>query len=260
MNRWGKATLVLLLGLAVGACTAAPKKVASTSPIASSSPTAGPTISVQPAAATTRTMSVLGTGTVEVLPDVIIASMVVSAQRGTLQAATNRVLGFATKIADAVTSQGGNSADVSTVATNISIIQVGRNLNYRVAQTIQVRVQNNNMFDTTKLLGRIAGVVGTNTDSGISTTYVAQEDDPFYAQARKAAMDDAKAAAASWASLSGVKLGRIQSVTEVAASPASSPSNLSGGYGYQTPSDGSITINKGAFTFTVRVNVVYAIK
>ena len=256
MNRWGKAILIVGLGLAVGACTAAPKKVATTSPVSSPAPT--PIINVQPAAlpASTRTIAAVGSGTVTVTPDTVIGSMGVAVQRSTLAAATGKLASLVASVTRLVTANGGGSSDVAT--TGSSLYPNGTS-SFQVIDTLQVRIPNNDA--AMKLFAKIATTLGSYLQGGINTTLVSSDEDPFYTRARKAAIADAKDAAAAWAALAGVSLGRLQSVSEIAASEANAAqSYLGGGYGYQTPTDGSVTINKGAFTYTVRVSVVYEVK
>jgi len=255
MNRWGKAILIIGLGLAVGACTAAPKKVATTSPVGSPAPT--PIINVQPTVlpASTRTIAAVGSGTVTVTPDTVIGSMGVAVQRSTLAAATGKLASLIASVTRIVVANGGSSSDVSTTGSSLYPYNTS---SFQVADNVQVRLPNND--SAMKLFARIGTTLGSYLQGGINTTLVSSDEDPFYAQARKAAIADAKEAASAWAALAGVSLGRLQSVSEIAATANAAQSYLGGGYGYQTPTDGSITINKGAFTYTVRVSVVYEVK
>ena len=258
MNRWGKAILVVGLGLAVGACTAAPKKVAATSPIVVSSPAAAPIINVEPTVlpATTRSIGAVGTGTVSVVPDTLIGAFVIAAQRSTLAAASGKVSSLIASVRRMVVTNGGRSTDVSATGSSLYPYTTS---SFSVADNVQVRLQNNDA--AMKFLAKIGTTLGTYMQGGINTTLVSSDEDPYYAQARKAAIADAKEAASAWATLVGMTLGRLQSVSEVAPSFANGPTTyLSGGYGYQTPTDGSVTVNKGAFTYTVRVSVVYEVK
>jgi uncharacterized protein len=257
MNRWGKAVLIVNLGLAVGACTAAPKKVATTSPVTSSSPAPAPVINVQPTVipASTRTIAALGTGTVTVQPDTVIGSLGVAVQRSTLAAASGKLASLVASVKRVVAAGGGRSADVSITGSSLYPTTP---TSFQVAEIIQVRLPNNDA--AMRLFATIGATLGSYLQGGINTTLVSSDEDPFYAQARKAAIADAKEAAAAWAALAGVSLGRLQSVSEIAPVAANGATGLGGGYGYGTPSDGSVTINKGAFTYTVRVSVVYEVK
>ena len=262
MSRWGKVAIVSILAVAVGACTAAPRKVATTTPVTSSSPAPTPIINVQPTvvpASATRSISALGTGTITVRPDTLIGSLSVSITRGTLSTAMSRLTALVGSVSRIVVANGGRATDVSTTGSNLYVYQNGSRTNYQVSQNVLVRVPNNDA--AMRLLAKIASALGTNLQGGINTTLVSSDEDPFYAQARKAAIADAKEAAAAWASLEGVSLGRLLSVSEIAPSASNSPTSyLGGGYGYQTPTDVSVTINKGAFTYSVRIAAVYEIK
>jgi len=169
-----------------------------------------------------ETITVVGQGSVRVMPDVATVSVGVETSAETVGEAVSQNEDLMTAILAALKEVGIAEEDVQTMNYSIQLDRYPEPMPrvepsteevkpvYRVSNMANVTVRD---LDT---VGDVLGAVveaGANNIWGISF----RVDDPSTAQtdARSKAIEDAQARAASLAELSGVELGPVMSVSEV---------------------------------------------
>lgn len=165
-------------------------------------------------ATTTNTVSFSGTGKVLAKPDVAIIDLSIVTEATTSKAAQDSNSTKSTSVVDFLKGQNIDDKDIKTTGYNIYPqydYTNGRSVlrGYQVSETIEVKVR-----DLTKTDSVLAGVVtaGANQIGQLQLTI----DDPeaLKAQAREAAIKDAKAKADILKSELGIRLGHIVNFME----------------------------------------------
>lgn len=210
-----------------------------------------------PSAAEPRTVSVNGSGSVTLSPDMATINIGVVAQAAEAQDATNQSNATIAKITAVLTDLGVAENDIKT--SNFSIYPMQdytadgevSSVTYRVENTVTVTVR---QLDT---LGDILDAVigaGANTIYGIQFDLADRES--AYAQAIDAAMQNAKERAQLIADAAGAQLGELQS----ASTYLSSGGGISVAYAQDTAAASSVPVSPGDMEISVEVNVVYAMQ
>ena len=214
----------------------------------------------------TRGVAVSGTGTVAIKPDTAFIDVGVQSTAATVEEARARAADAMTKVIDALKANGVNETDIQTTSFSINPqYDYPPNASptlrgYMVANTVSAKIKGE-----PGAIGDIAGKVidaaakaagDLATVNGVRFTI----DDPSAAvsDARKKAMDDAKAKAEQLARLAGVNLGDPIVITEGAS--------FNDPYVYATrnanaapaPDEGT-PIQAGRLDVSVNVSVTYAI-
>lgn len=174
-----------------------------------------------PSSETLSTVSVGGHGAVLIEPDtatVVLGVNIINASLSEAQAqATERM----TAILEVVTDAGIAEEDVQTVNYSINLVQeydnqgnATRVVEYQVSNQVNVKVRDLDELGT--LLDAVV-TAGANSIYGISFSV----DDPSEAasQARRLAVEDARAKADEMADALGMRVGRVVTVTESFAPP-----------------------------------------
>ena len=242
--------LWLALGLAAGLAVAAIASPAfAPRPIAGADPTTPPE----------HTISVAGSGSVLVAPDVADLRLGVSVTKPTVKAARAQAAESMTKVIAALKKLGIADKDIQT--TNLSLQPVysypqnggtPKLTGYTLSNTVAVKVRD---LDVVSDAIDDSLAAGATTMDGISFVV----DDPAAAQeqARKKAMADAKAKADTLASSAGVRITGISSIAETTATvPTPMPyESLAGG----RAADAATPVQAGTNEIVVNVAVVYLI-
>ena len=170
-----------------------------------------------------HTISVAGTGTVTVKPDVADVRLGVSVQKPTVKEAQAAAAQAMNAAVDAIKKTGVKNDDIKTTTVSLSPVydysQGGdqKLLGYQFSNQVAVTVR-----DISKVADVIDGAIeaGANTVDGVTF----RVNDPVAAEsaARNAAMADAKNRASALASAAGVRITGIQSIVETSA-PVSMP-------------------------------------
>jgi len=202
------------------------------------------------------TVSVTGHGAVQVKPDMATITLGVDVVRPTLPDALTESNTQMESVLAAVKAAGVAEDDIQTTSFYVNIFrsydtsgQPGEITGFQVSNQVVVIVRDLDKLNT--ILGD-AVAAGANSVYGIGFAVA----DPTMAasQARKRAVEDARARAEELASASGLSLGRVVSVTELAA-PYGPPVTIEGGAGkgagYAPP------IQTGMVEVTVDVKVTY---
>jgi len=221
----------------------------------------GPTTVNQAAPIPQRTLSVTGTGTAYLTPDIAYIYLGVHTEKQTASEAVAENTTQTQAVIKALTDFGIDAKDIRT--TNFSIYPIDKydpqtNLptgqkTYSVDNTVYVTVR-----DISKLGDLLDTIVqaGANTVNSIQFD-VAKKDDALKG-ARADAVKDATAKAQELADVSGVKLGDLQSVSFFDSQPIPFADGKGGGGGAVEAA--AVPIQTGQLTFTVTVSMTYEIK
>jgi uncharacterized protein YggE len=216
-----------------------------------------------------RTITVVGRGEVKVKPDVATTTVGVEALGPTVDAAMEDAQARMTSILDALKKLGIAEKDIQTSNFSINFERQPTEPKpaaqstpgafeppagfYRVSNMVQVTIR-----DLTKVSDVIDTAVkaGANNVWGIS--FSLDDTDALEAQAREAAVADAKSRAEALAGLTGVKVGSVMAISEVIGSqpvPMFASADRAMGMG-----GGGTPAEPGEVTFSTQIQVIYAIQ
>lgn len=194
--------VVVLLGVALSGCASTP------------APVPGPGNTAP------RQVTVLGEGKVQGTPDTLTVGVSIEATAPDATGASNQTSSRVNAVTDALTAQGIDRKDIGT--SNVSLQpQYGGSDNttivgYRSSNSIEVTVRKIDIGP--QVLGAITTAGGDATRIN-SVTYSIEDDSQLVKDARARAFDDAKNRAQQYAELSGMKLGKILSISETGSGP-----------------------------------------
>ena len=209
-------------------------------------------------AATSRYISVNAEGTVKVVPDAVKIMAQVTVVDGTNAGALAKANTTSAAVRKAITSNGVSTKDIATTSLTVypeynytqekGSFQVG----YRASQSFTVIVKNT--ANSGVVVDAIAAAGGDYLQLQGVSPFVLDNSKATEA-ARAAAVKNAKAKAASYAKLMGVKLGSVNYITEGSAS-------------YQPPiygvakasADSATVIDLGTQDVSVSISVQWALK
>jgi uncharacterized protein YggE len=125
---------------------------------------------------------------------------------------------------------------------------------YHVTNQVNVTIRNiNNVGDV------LAAVTNAGANSIYGVSFSVDDTAVLEAQAREAAIADARARAQSLADLAGVELGDIQMITEVVGS-SSMPIIARGGFNMAVEESAAPGISPGQLDFHTQIQVTFAIQ
>ncbi|HEY0167275.1 MAG TPA: SIMPL domain-containing protein [Jatrophihabitans sp.] len=234
-----------------GGDAAAP--VAVTGQMAAAAPMAAAPAST-PVTMDAHTITTRGVGKVSATPDTLVIMIGVSTQGSSAKAALadNNVKSNA--LLDLLRAKGIAAKDLQTRQLSINPTYTDKSTisGYQVDNMVQAR--SGDIAGAGALIDAAAGVVG-NAVRVQHISFSVGEDSALRAQARSAAVNQAKAQAAQLAKAAGVTLGRIRSVTELADAghPISYDMRSAAGAAESTP------LQPGQQELTVSVDIVYDI-
>ncbi len=207
---------------------------------------------------TTRQISVSGVGKVYIVPDMAYIYIGVHTENKDVSAALTANNQQAQQIADTLTGLGVAKEDIQTSAFNVSP-QTNYNADgtksdttYSVDNTVYVKIT-----DLQKLGDILNAVVqnGANSINGIS--FDVADRTTAEEQARKMAIDDAKAKAQDLANLAGVQLGDLITVS---TSTPSTPSPVYDARSMVNAAQSSVPVAAGQLVIEIDATMSYAIK
>jgi len=172
-----------------------------------------------------RTLSVSGSGSVDVVPDMAIVQLGVETQADTASQALNENSDQMDGLINALESAGVSSQDIQTQRIELQPVYQQQNtaqqnqtppqiIGFRASNLVEVTVRN---LDNLGELLDAAVSSGGNTINSIRF----QVSNPQTAldQARENAMNDAQHKAEQLASLAGVELGQVMTISESSSTP-----------------------------------------
>jgi uncharacterized protein len=247
-SRNRNAVLVALTVIAVGIAVAVvvtvgsgPDRVVAATPAATVSP---------------DTVSVSGTGSVEGVPNTLVASLRVHVRESSVQQALNDSATDARNVIASLKSHGVAATDIRTadVSLNPDYNNHGEIDGYDSSESLTVHVHPLNQ------VGRVLSAASTaagNTVNIDSLSFDIADNTSLLAGARASAFANAKAAASQYAALSGTSLAHVERITSVVTGvtpiekEAFSSDSLSGAAG--------IPIQAGQQKVNVTVKVIWAL-
>ena len=204
-------------------------------------------------------ISVAGTGTIKVQPDIVKVSLGVQSQANTVSDAQSDAASKAQALTDALKKAGIVDTDIQTNNYAISpnyIYQDGQapKLNgYTVSQGYSVTIRD--LSKAGSILD-VAGSAGATTINGIE--FSLSDDSAVTKQARAAAMSDAHDKATQLATAGQVTLGSVVQVAEgtnnVSAPVPMAFDSVAAG------SNAKTALQPGQYSVTINVQVTYSIK
>ncbi|HQV95182.1 MAG TPA: SIMPL domain-containing protein [Anaerolineales bacterium] len=209
-----------------------------------------------------RTLSVAGSGTANLVPDIAYIYLGVHTELPSASEAVQANNAQTQQMIEALTNFGIDAKDIRT--TNFSIYPFDKydpltgtptgEKYYSVDNTVYVTIR-----DLSKLGGLLDTVVTAGANTVNSIQFDVADKDSALKQARADALKDAKSKAEELSSVAGVSLGEIQTITFVDNQPYPLFDGRGGGGGGGAEA-AAVPIAPGQLTFVVTVNVTYEIK
>ena len=208
-----------------------------------------------------RTLNVSGTGQANLAPDIAYIYVGVHTEHPTAAAAVTENNTQTQTVIQAIKDFGIDEKDIRT--TNFSIYpQEKYDPQTGTPTGDKTYVVDNTVYVTVRKLDQLGGLLDTVVGAGANTVNSVQFDVADKAealkQARADAVKDAEAQAKSLAEAAGLSLGEIQSIGFFDNSQPIFDGK--GGGGAVAADAASVPIQPGQLTFTVTVNISYALK
>ena len=201
-----------------------------------------------------REVTVVGSGHIQGVPDTLTADVGIEFTAPDVTAAMNQTNDRQQAVIDAVTGAGVDRKDIST--TDVSLQpqydNAGGVTGYRASNSIRVKIHPTD--SASHVLAVIVGAGGDATRIN-SVSYSIADDSQLVKDARARAFQDAKNRAEQYAQLSGLKLGKIISITETSGGTAPAPAPLRGG---AMPS--AVPLEPGQQTVSFSVTAVWQLQ
>ena len=213
--------------------------------------------------ANVRTLSVSGTGEALLAPDIAYVYVGVHTEDATAAEATAANTAQTEELIQALQDFGIDPKDIRT--TNFSIYPMDR---FDPATGLpsgeKVYAVDNTVYVTVRDLAKLGDLLDTAVQAGANTVnsvqFDVEEKDEALKQARADAVKDAESQAQSLAQAAGLSLGEIQSIGFSEVSPYPIFDGKGGGAMAAEQAAAAVPIQPGQLTFTVYVNVTYALK
>ncbi|SRX93278.1 hypothetical protein MSP7336_01515 [Mycobacterium shimoidei] len=171
-----------------------------------------------------RQVTVVGAGHVEGVPDTLTADVAIEFVAPDVTTAMDRTNDRQQAVIRALTNAGVDSKDISTTDVTLQPQYAGSPgtiTGYRAANSIRVKIRKTDA--ASHLLAVIVETGGDATRIN-SVSYSIADDSQLVKDARARAFQDAKNRAEQYAQLSGLKLGKVLSISESSGStPPPSP-------------------------------------
>ncbi|MEB3034738.1 SIMPL domain-containing protein [[Mycobacterium] nativiensis] len=174
-----------------------------------------------------RQVTVIGSGEVQGVPDTLTTEAGIEFVAGDVTSAMNQTSERQQAVIEALVDAGVDRKDISTTQVSLQpqygSSELGGSTNitgYRAGNTIRVKVERDSASQVLAVIVRSGG--DATRINGVS--YSIEDDSQLVRDARERAFNDAKDRAEQYAHLSGLQLGRVISISEVAgASPPPVP-------------------------------------
>jgi len=172
----------------------------------------------------TRQVTVVGAGQVQGAPDTLTVNASIEFVAPDVSGAMNQTSDRQKAVIDALVGFGIDRKDISTTQVSLQPQFAGGDsttiVGYRASNSIDVKIRK---LDTASQA--LALIVSTGGDATRinSVNYSIEDDSQLVKDARARAFNDAKDRAQQYAQLSGLKLGKVISITESGASTPPTP-------------------------------------
>lgn len=166
-----------------------------------------------------RQVTVIGSGEVQGVPDTLTTEAGIEFVAGDVTNAMNQTSERQQAVIDALVDAGVDRKDISTTQVSLQPQYGGTEqggsstiTGYRAGNTIRVKVERDSASQVLAVIVRAGG--DATRINGVS--YTIEDDSQLVRDARERAFKDAKDRAEQYAQLSGLRLGRVISISEVA--------------------------------------------
>ncbi len=215
------------------------------------------------AASPARTLTVSGTGTVTLAPDIAYVYIGVHTENADIAQAVASNNTKAQAVVDALHNSGVDAKDIQT--SNFSVYSTNTYDKLTGQPTGTGFAVDNNVYVTVRDLTKLGGLLDTAIKAGAnninSVSFDLADKTAGMQQARQKAMTDAGDLAAELAKSAGLTLDGVQSITYGASAPVYYyASGLGGGGAAQPAASLPAPINPGQIQLTATVNITYAVK
>jgi uncharacterized protein len=206
-----------------------------------------------PPGANPRQVTVVGSGHVQGVPDTLTADVGIEFSAPDVTAAMNQANDRQQAVINALADAGLDRKDVSTTTVTLQPQYGGAEppviTGYRATNAIQVKIH-----PTDAASRMLALIVSTGGDATriTSVSYSIADDSQLVKDARARAFNDAKARADQYAQLSGLRLGRVLSISE-----ASGGAPAGGGPPAPPRSASAVPLEPGQQTVSFSVTAVW---
>jgi uncharacterized protein len=210
----------------------------------------------------TRQLNASGQGKVYLVPDLAYVTIGVHTEAATVAEALKNNNTQAQAIQKALTGLGVDVKDIQTSAFNVyPQTQQPNPKTGTGGDTVTVYVVENTVSVTVRSLSNLGSlldqVVGAGANSINGIQFDVQDKEKALSQARKAAIDQAKAQAQEIAQASGVTLGTIQSINVTTGGTTNPVYYAKGGF---QAADSSVPVSSGQLLITADASLAYEIK
>lgn len=176
-----------------------------------------------------RQVTVVGSGEVQGVPDTLTTEAGIEFVAGDVTSAMNQTSERQQAVIDALVDAGVDRKDISTTGVSLQPQYGSPDPNgspnitgYRAGNTIRVRVERDSASQVLAVIVRAGG--DATRINGVS--YSIEDDSALVRGARERAFNDAKDRAEQYAQLSGLQLGRVISISEVAGETPPAPTGM----------------------------------
>jgi hypothetical protein len=202
-----------------------------------------------------RQVTVVGSGHVQGVPDMLTADVAIEFTASDVTAAMDQTNARQQAVIDALAGAGVDHKDIST--TDVSLqpqydSSGGTITGYRAGNSIRVKIHPT--ASASRVLALIVGT-GGNAARINSVSYSIADDSQLLKDARARAFHDAQDRAEQYAQLCGLGLGKVISISEAAGGTPPAPARLRGG---AMPS--SVPLEPGEQTVSFSVTAVWELR
>jgi uncharacterized protein YggE len=213
-----------------------------------------------PAAAGIPTVSVSGHGEKSVPPDTASVTIGVDIIKPTLSEAQQEATKQAAAVIEALKTAGVADEDIQTEYFSVNILRdYSENADPTLITGFEIVNQLNvTVHDTDKLGDLLDDAVNAGANSIYGVNFYVEDQTAAATEARKDAVDDARAKAEELATAAGMTLGPVVSIAE-GTTPIVSPVYGQGG-GNMAMAQAAVPVQPGSTTVTVDVQVTYELR
>jgi len=176
-----------------------------------------------------REVTVVGSGQVQGVPDTLTADVGIEFTAPDVTAAMNQTNDRQQAVINALTGAGVNRKDISTTEVGLQPVYEGSSgsiTGYRADNSLRVKIH---PAESASHVLAVIVATGGNATRINSVSYSIADDSQLVKDARARAFQDAQDRAEQYAQLSGLKLGKVISISEApAAAPTMAPAPRSG--------------------------------
>jgi uncharacterized protein len=201
----------------------------------------------------TRQVTVVGAGQVQGKPDTLTVDASIEFVAPDVSGAMNQTSDRQQAVIDALAGSGIDRKDIKTTQVSVQPQFAGGDntaiVGYRASNSIEVKIRK--LDSASQALTLITGTGGDATRIN-SVNYSIDDDSQLVKDARARAFDDARDRAQQYAQLSGLKLGKVMSITESGAATPPTPLPTT-----KSPEMAAVPLEPGQQTVGFSVTVIF---